>query len=139
MVTVDGPGTHQASFTVGIPSEAEPNGTFDVAHVLPIGGYLFGRLTSRDVDLYRVLIDQAGEYTFETVPVDGACGFALEGDTEVRLYDAGGALLLSNDDIDGPKLNFCSRITRSLSPGIYRVSVQAKRKGVYQIQVRAGQ
>ena len=138
VITVDGPGTHHASFSIGFPAEVETNGTFGSAHVLPVGGYLFGRLTSTDVDMYRVLIDQAGEYTFETVPVDGACGFALEGDTELRLYDADGGLLTSNDNIDTAGLNFCSRIDRSLAPGVYRLRVQGQREGVYQVQVRSG-
>ena len=138
VVTVDGPGVHHASFSIGVPAEAEPNGTFARAHLLPVGGYLLGRLGSADVDMYRVLIGEAGEYSFETVPVDGACGFALEGDTMLRLYDATGALITSNDDIDASGLNFCSRITRSLAPGVYRIDVQGEREGTYQIQVRSG-
>jgi subtilase family protein len=138
VITVAGPGTHHASFSIGFPAEVEPNGTFGSAHVLPVGGYLLGRLTSTDADIYRVLIDHSGDYTFETVPVDGACGFALEGDTELRLYDADGGLLTSNDNIDTAGLNFCSRISRSLIPGVYRLRVQGQREGVYQVQVRSG-
>ena len=59
----------------------------------------------------RVQIPASGQYTFETSAVDGACGFALEEDTILELYDVSGALLASNDDIDVENLNICSRIT----------------------------
>jgi hypothetical protein len=91
-----------------------------------------------DMDVYRVLIPQAGEYTFETSPVDGACGFALEEDTILGLYDAGGVLMISNDDIDPDALNFCARVSSTLAPGTYHVAVQGYFGGSYRVQARSG-
>jgi hypothetical protein len=130
--------TYHASFSIGIPSEAEPNGTVANADVLPVGGYFQGEMDPADVDLYRVLIPQAGQYTFETSPVDGACGFALEEDTLLGLYDANGVLMTSNDDIDLDAFNFCSRVTATLAPGAYHVGVQGLFGGRYRVQARSG-
>jgi subtilisin family serine protease len=137
-ITVTGSGSHQASFSVGRPSEQEPNETLANADVLPVGGYLLGKMTPTDLDGYRVLIPQPGQYTFETSPVDGACGFALEEDTVIGLYDAQGNLITSNDDIDKNAGNFCSRITATLTPGTYHIGVQGYNGGTYRVQARVG-
>jgi subtilisin family serine protease len=137
-VTVNGIGSHPASFAIGFPFESEPNEVLADAAVLPVGGYFRGAMNTTDVDVYRVLIPQAGQYTFETSPVDGACGFTLEEDTVLGLHDAGGALITSNDDIDPAASNFCSRITTTLTPGTYHVEVQGLIGGVYRVQARAG-
>jgi hypothetical protein len=108
------------------------------ADILPVGGYVRGTMDPVDVDVYRVLIPQAGQYTFETSPVDGACGFALEEDTLLRLYDADGALIASNDDIDTDAFNFCARVTKTLAAGTYHVHVRGLFGGVYRVQVRSG-
>jgi subtilisin family serine protease len=131
-------GTYAASFSIGFPSEVEPNGTLANADILPVGGYVRGTMDPVDVDVYRVLIPQAGQYTFETSPVDGACGFALEEDTLLRLYDADGALIASNDDIDTDAFNFCARVTKTLAAGTYHVHVRGLFGGVYRVQVRSG-
>jgi hypothetical protein len=138
LIDVTSTGTRNASFSIGFPSEAEPNGTLATADILPVGGYFQGAMDPADVDVYRVLIPQAGEYTFETAPVDGACGFALEEDTLLGLYDAGGTLMISNDDIDPDALNFCARITTTLAPGTYHVAVQGFFGGIYRVQARSG-
>jgi hypothetical protein len=130
--------TYHASFSVGLPSEAEPNDVLADADVLPVGGHLLGAMDAADVDIYRVLIPQAGQYTFETSPVDGACGFALEEDTLLGLYDANGALMTSNDDIDSSVFNFCSAVTATLAPGTYHVGVQGNFGGRYRVQARSG-
>jgi subtilisin family serine protease len=137
-VTVNGIGSHSASFAIGFPFESEPNEVLEDAAFLPVGGYFRGVMSTADSDVYRVLVPQAGEYTFETSPVDGACGFALEEDTVLELHDAGGALLISNDDIAAAANNFCSRITTTLTPGTYHLGVQGIIGGVYRVQVRAG-
>jgi hypothetical protein len=88
--------------------------------------------------MYRVLIAQAGQYTFETSPVDGACGFALEEDTLLGLYDANGVLMTSNDDINPDVFNFCARVSATLAPGTYHVGVQGLFGGTYRVQARSG-
>jgi subtilisin family serine protease len=137
-IHVTSAGTYHASFSIGVPSEAEPNGTVANADVLPVGGYFQGEMDPVDVDMYRVLIPQAGQYTFETSPVDGACGFALEEDTLLGLYDANGALMTSNDDIDPNAFNYCSAVTATLAPGTYHVGVQGFIGGRYRVQARSG-
>lgn len=137
-LVISGAGTNHASFAVGLPSEVEPNGTLADAAVLPVGGYFRGTIGRADVDVYRVLIPEAGQYTFETSPVQGACGFALEEDTVLGLYDENGDLITSNDDIDADAFDFCSGVTATLEPGTYHVGVQGISGGVYRVQARSG-
>jgi subtilisin family serine protease len=138
-VKVDGAGTHQASFRLGFPSEDEPNATFDDnANAIPVDGYLFGETPLGDDDVFRVLIPRAGQYTFETSAVDGACGFALEEDTVEGLYRPDETAIGSSDDIDAANNNFCSKITTTLQPGTYFLRVQGKYGGRYRVQARSG-
>jgi subtilisin family serine protease len=137
-ITVTGTGTQNISFSIGRPVEQEPNETLAEANVLPVGGYLIGATNWTETDVYRVLIPQQGRYIFETSGVDGACGFALEGNTTIALYDAHGVLVASNDDIDVNVLNLCSRINFILAAGEYELRVQGLFGGSYRIQVRAG-
>jgi hypothetical protein len=137
-IDVEGVGTRQASFRIGFPSEQEPNGrdrNFDGANALPLGSYLSGATPPENDDNFRVLIPQAGQYTFETFAVDGACGFALEEDTTIELYHVDGTLVDANDDIDG-NLDFCSRLSILLQPGSYYLRVQGYQGGRYQVQAR---
>ena len=137
-IDVSSAGTYRASFSIGFPSEAEPNATRADAGILPVGGYSQGTAEPSDVDMYRVLIPLAGEYTFETSPLDGACGFALEANTLLELYDADGDRLTSNDDIDPDAFGYCSRVTATLAPGTYYVGVQGHFGGRYRVQARSG-
>lgn len=143
-VTVAGAGTYPASFSIGLPDELEPNNAFANADALTVGGYRYGFISapigsaSPDADVSRVLIPQAGQYTFETSPAIGACGFALEEDTELGLYDGGGSLVASNDDINAGALNFCSRVTATLTPGTYYLGVFGYYARRYRVQARSG-
>jgi hypothetical protein len=102
-------------------------------------GTLNGALsTASDVDVVRVLIAQPGTYTFETSAQSGACGFALDANTELALENAMGAVIASNDDIDAATLNYCSRITATLTPGVYYVAVTGWTAGRYRLTARVG-
>jgi hypothetical protein len=138
VIDVTGAGTHHASFSVGRPAEQEPNDRSGNANLLVLGGYLIGDTSPDDNDSYRVLIPQQGQYTFETSAVDGACGFALEEDTVIGVFDAQGTPLGSNDDINQAAESLCSRVTLTLAPGQYRVDVQGLNGGSYRLQARAG-
>ena len=139
-VTVAGAGTYAASFTMGFPVEFEENGSFLVPDVLPIGGYLRGDISdpATDADFSIIQIPTSGQYTIETSAVDGACGFALEEDTILQLFDSGQMQIATNDDIDGANGNFCSRISMVLSPGTYFAWVLGYYGGRYAITVREG-
>lgn len=139
-LTVAGAGEYPASFSIAMPTEVEPNDGFADADVLYPGGYLAGSLEAQDVDVSRVLVRQPGEYTFETSAQRGACGFALEGDTILSLYDANGGLIVSNDDITSDADNYCSRITALLAAGTYYVAVESfsLAGGRYHVQARPG-
>jgi hypothetical protein len=141
-VTVSGAGTYPASFAIGLPTEHDPNNTIASANVLMIGGYIYGTIVNPSAsvpdDVYRVLIPQAGTYTFETSGWIGACGFALEENTNLGLYDATGTLITSNDDIDAAYYNFCSRVTAVLNPGTYYVGVAGYYGRRYRLQARSG-
>jgi subtilisin family serine protease len=123
-VTVDGAGTYDATFSLGWPIELEPNDDTAGADALSIGGYLLGTTGAAlaDADVAFVIIPTVGQYTFETVAFDGACGLALEEDTVLQLYDDAGVLLVENNDVDAAAFNYCSRITSTLSAGIYYVA-----------------
>ncbi len=139
-VTVNGAGSYPASFTVGFAVEAEPNGAFSNPDVLAIGGYLQGTISNpaTDGDLSIIQIPTSGQYTLETSAVDGACGFALDEDTILTLYDSGQMQIATNDDIDFASANFCSRISMVLSPGTYFAFVTGYYGGRYIVTVREG-
>jgi subtilisin family serine protease len=138
-VTVNGAGTYGASFAVAQPTELEPNNSIAQANPLAMPGTLNGTLsTASDVDVVRVLIAQPGTYTFETSSQNGACGFALEANTELALENAAGAVIASNDDIDAATLNYCSRLTATLTPGVYYVAVTGWTAGRYRLTARPG-
>ncbi len=138
-VTVNGAGTYGASFAVAQPTELEPNNTIAQANPLAMPGTMNGTLsTASDVDVVRVLIAQPGTYTFETSAQSGACGFALEANTELALENAAGTVIASNDDIDAGVLIYCSRITATLAPGVYYVAVTGWTAGRYRLTARIG-
>ncbi|HKE91593.1 MAG TPA: S8 family serine peptidase [Gemmatimonadales bacterium] len=138
-VTVNGAGTYGASFAIAQPVELEPNNTIAEANALAIPGTMNGTLsTASDVDMVRVLIAQPGAYTFETAAQNGACGFALEANTELALENSNGVVIASNDDIDAGMLNYCSRITATLTPGVYYVAVTGWTAGRYRLTARVG-
>lgn len=136
-VTVNGAGNYGASFAIAQPTELEPNNTIAQANPLALPGTMNGTLgTASDVDIVRVLIAQPGTYTFETSAQNGACGFALEANTELALENATGALIASNDDINAATLDYCSRITATLVPGTYYVAVSGWTAGRYRLTAR---
>ncbi|HVH11291.1 MAG TPA: S8 family serine peptidase, partial [Gemmatimonadales bacterium] len=141
-VNVAGAGTYPASFSIGLPTELDPNNALTSANVLMVGGYVHGKIQTASTtvpdDYYRVVIPQAGTYTFETSGWVGACGFALEERTVLGLYDANGTLLSSNDAIDATHFNYCSRITASLAAGTYYVGVAGSYGRRYRLQARSG-
>jgi serine protease len=126
-ITVAASGVTTADFTIGFPIELEDNGSLPNADALPVGGYLIGFFSNpaTDVDVARVDIPTSGQYTFETAPLAGACGFALEEDTILELLSSSGAQIDLSDDIDAPTFNYCSRITASLTPGTYYLRTSA--------------
>lgn len=140
--TVLGGNAHRLSFTIGIPVQLEPNHTTETASPLVIGGYSQGAIIDTlTLDVYRVQIPTTGTYTFETSGWVGACGFALEEATVIGLFSSPSTLLQSADFIDPGQLNFCSRLTRTLSPGTYFVAIAGSFGGGwfggrYRIQAR---
>ena len=140
-VTVLGAGPSAVSFSIGLPTQLEPNQTAATANVLAIGGYTQGAiLDSTAQDMYQVKIAKPGTYTFETSGWVADCGFALEELTAIGLFDSTGRTLLASAGyIDRAHLNFCSRLTRTLNPGTYYVAVAgllSNRR--YRLQARTG-
>ncbi|HEX9579999.1 MAG TPA: S8 family serine peptidase [Gemmatimonadales bacterium] len=137
-IAVSGAGAYSASFSSGYPVETESNATTGTADALPVGGWIYGTISpSSDLDAYGVIIPQAGQYTFETSGWDGACGFALEENTFLGLYDAGANLITSNDDINLAAGNYCSRITMTLAAGTYYVAVTGYATPGYRYRLQA--
>jgi subtilisin family serine protease len=139
-VTVSGSGDYPSSFPIGLPLEVEDNGSAASANVLTVGGYLFGVIANpdTDADVARIVISEGGTYTFETSAAAGACGFALDEDTILGLFDAAGSPISVNDDIDADRLSFCSRATATLGAGTYYVQVVGYWGGRYRLHARAG-
>lgn len=127
---------YSASFSIGVPTELEPNHDIQTRDLLVIGGYVQGQIADpATIDVYRVRIPEAGTYTFETSGWVGACGFALEEATAVGLFDASGALMGSTGYISPAQYNYCSRFTRTLTRGTYYVAVAgAFAGGRYRLQ-----
>jgi uncharacterized protein (DUF2141 family) len=147
-VTVSASAGGVAFFSIGLPTEAETNNTLGTANRLVVGGYAHGTLTQGPdvVDQYRVSIDQAGQYTFATSGWQGAfCRYALNVNTILTLSDSNGVQVAQNNDTDAPGRNFCSTISRTLTPGDYLLSVTpgvnisgAPQSGRYRLAARAG-
>lgn len=131
-----------ASVTVGTPVAAQPASTFATANRLVVNGYAINNVASNGAgDYYVVQIPRQGNYYFETGGVLGSCGFGLELDTELQLYNSTFAPLAENDDTTLPGSLFCSAISSSLAPGTYYLRVTASAgasapDGQYRIWVR---
>jgi subtilisin family serine protease len=137
------------SIVLGTPVEVEPNDDAAHANTLSVGSYVTGNITPPDVrDVYSVEIPSAGQYTFETSGVVGTCGLGIELDTRISVISAAGVSAGSNDDFTSSSGVFCSRVTATLTPGIYYVTVVASPSahfktfiadhGRYRLAVRAG-
>lgn len=131
-----------ANVTMGFPVEEEVNDVAGQASQLVVDGAVQGSLSTTDqFDFYKVVIPTAGTYTFETTGLNGAyCGWALDLDTVMDLMDQGQTILDSSVDIDEPGFNYCSKISRSLTPGTYfiRISRDVGSVGPYLLQARTG-
>jgi hypothetical protein len=138
-VSVRGAGTYNATFSIGLASEREPNDVVATANPLPIGGHLRGSLATLDEeDMFRVLVPVSGFYTFETSPVAGACGFVMEADTWLQLLAPNGQVIRTSRDIDPAAWNFCARVSIDLSPGVYYLRVFGEWPGRYHVSARSG-
>jgi subtilisin family serine protease len=135
-----------AAFVAGYPIEEEPNNAEGTASRLIVDGAVRGDLSSFDAtDMFLIQIGSAGTYTFETTGLSGAfCGFALDLDTVLDLFDTNQDVLGSSVDIDPAHNNYCSRISLSLTPGTYYLRVTrdmvagVPHVGRYVLQARAG-
>lgn len=133
------------AITVGVPMESEPNDATATANPLSVNSYVTGQIYAPDVaDYYQVVIPAQGTYTFQTYGVMGACGYGIELDTKLQLFNSAGASLASNDDSNvftGPN---CSAISTALAPGTYFIAVTGSDangladQGRYRLQVRSG-
>ncbi|MGH7574470.1 MAG: S8 family serine peptidase, partial [Longimicrobiales bacterium] len=123
VIAVDGAGEYPVSFEIGVPLALATPPPDPGANVLPIGGYLTGGPAAQGVHDFVLEVPAPGSYIFETSAVSGACGFALEADTRLRLYNEAFGLIASNDDIDPAAGNLCARITQTLQPGTYHLEV----------------
>jgi len=140
-IAIVGHGVRDASFTVGFPIEKEPNGSNATADDVEVGGYTYATLSpAGDRDIYKVRVPAAGLYTFETHGLFGFCGWGLEVDTIMDVYNSGGQLLITQDDFDPSRDRFCSRVTLELAPGVYFVHVRGfgSATGQYGVSVREG-
>jgi subtilisin family serine protease len=138
-VTAFGPGPFPVSFSIGFPSALVPNHTLASATALVIGGYVQGSIVNpTTIDVYRLTIPVAGSYTFETSGWVADCGFALEEETSIGVYDASGTFITSAGSLDPAHYNYCSRLTVTLPRGTTYVGVAGAFGLRYRLQARAG-
>jgi hypothetical protein len=134
-----------AAIVLGMPTEVEPNDDVAHANALSVGSYVIGNITTPDVrDMYRVTIVTAGVHTFETSGLVGSCGLGIELDTFISLANSVGTTIATNDNFSSATGRFCSRISTTLQPGIYYITVQGTGAsgltdhGRYRLEVRSG-
>lgn len=148
-VAVSGAAGGIANLTIGFPVEEEVNDLPLSASTIAVDGSVQGSLGPTDLtDMFKVVIPTAGTYTFETVGINGAfCGFAQELDTVLELLDSNQGSIQISVDIDPSNAvrNFCSRISRSMTPGTYYLKVTRDEVaagvpsfGRYILQARSG-
>jgi subtilisin family serine protease len=138
--------TQAAAILLGIPTESEPNDDVGHANLLSVGSYVTGTIVTPDVrDVYAVTIPTGGTYTFETSGVVGTCGFGLELDTILQVVTAAGTSVGTSNDVTTATGRFCSRVSATLTPGIYYATVSGATfagvlsHGRYRLEVRSGQ
>lgn len=144
VITVNGAGEYNASFALLGAAELEANNTPTDADVLWVDGYITGEISSQsDLDFSVIPVTQAGTYTLEVTGQNGACGFGVELDPVLTLLDGNNTLITSLDDNDGNNRDYCARITRQLTPGLYSVRIEGaavannrKSQGRYVVSVR---
>jgi subtilisin family serine protease len=131
-VLLAGSGIYPADLTLGWPMETEGNDSGEDADLLLLGGYIDGKLASAtDMDFYRVLIPEAGAYTFETLGWGGACGLAAQANTRLALLGESGEPLASSGDVDNAGYDFCSSVTTFAQPGMYLLRVEGEASVVF--------
>jgi hypothetical protein len=134
-----------AAVVIGTPMEVEPNDDNAHANVLSVNSYVAGTITPPDFkDVYSVTIPTAGVYTFETSGLVGGCGLGIELDTYISLASSTGAVIGTSGDAGLATGPFCSRLSPTLQPGTYYLTVSApvasglNSHGRYRLEVRAG-
>lgn len=138
-VTISQSSIEAASFSYGFPIETEANGTLLDADPMLVGGYAFGTISpSGDVDLYKFEVPASMSIVVETDAFIGACGFAGQVDTIVRLLDVNGLEIAQNDDVNTALERRCSRLTGTLPAGTYYVEVTGWSGDVGPYAVRIG-
>jgi hypothetical protein len=112
-------------------AEIEPNDSTAMPDLLPvladtnIHGSLPAVAGGGDIDFFRVVVTgQTTRVRFETfVPDRPTCSSppGTSADTLIRLWNAAGSQLASDDDSG---VNLCSLLVRNLAPGTYFISVE---------------
>ncbi|MCA8941239.1 MAG: hypothetical protein KDB80_01655 [Planctomycetes bacterium] len=114
------PPTDLCGSMVTAPPEFEPNDACVTATPAQCCSEHFSTLQGpSDVDFYRLVLANERIVTFETQSDTSTTGIPLT-DSKIRLFDSNCQQLATDDD-SGPGL--MSRLTRTLGPGLYYVSV----------------
>jgi subtilisin family serine protease len=118
-----------ASFNIGNPLEHESNDLSTRASVLISDTYQTGSLAPGDgADYYKVVIANAGTYTFQTSGFNHAlCSYGMDLNTNLQVFAPDGTTPIGTplDDIDPLNNNYCSREVVTLGPGTYFVRITA--------------
>lgn len=136
----------QADLVLGYAEESEPNNQQAEADYIMLDTWIRGTLGPGDpLDIYVFDIPAVGTYTMETSGQDGACGYARDARTSLRLLSSTGTLVKSNTATAWPDASYpgqyCSLIRSELQPGRYFLEVTAASgvNGQYRLHLRSGE
>src|SRR5439155_19813342 len=122
-ITISATQTGVAAINVGTPLESSANATAATGDRVVVDGWIMGRLWDAPTANFKVQIPRAATYTFTLDALVGACGWGLELDGVLTLQLSDGTQIDQNDDVDVVGGNYCSKITRTMTPGAYNLQV----------------
>jgi len=123
-ITIASGGNASASFSIGTPMESKPHATKETANRIAVNSYMVGQITATDQPAYYVVtFPSAATHYIEVSGVLGSCGFGIELNPTLELFDSEGTLLASSDNAGLPGGSFCAAVSGKPTPGTYYLRV----------------
>jgi hypothetical protein len=123
-ITIASGGNAAASFSIGTPVESKPHATRETANRIAVNSYMVGQITATDQPAYYVVtFPTSGTHYLEVSGVLGSCGFGIELNPLLELFDSNGALLAFSDNAGLPGGSYCAAISGQPQPGTYYLRV----------------
>jgi hypothetical protein len=123
-ITIATGGNATASFSIGTPVESKPHSTTTTANRIAVNSYMVGQITATDQPAYYVVqFPNSVTHYLEVSGVLGSCGFGIELNPLLELFDSNGTLLASSDNAVLPGGTFCAAVSGTPIPGTYYLKV----------------